>query len=232
MKVRTLRAAYEVAVIAGWALAVSFALALAFGLAVISPAAGAEVPAAQRVVVPPTSYLYRLRLQREVSARFGGTAEVARIAAQVHKESLWRADARSPYAEGLSQFTPATGKWLAQDVCPEIGPHDPWSPDWSVRAIVCYDAWIHARVADAATPCDRWAFVLSSYNGGLNNLQRDQRRASANGADAARWFDHVERFSARASWAFAENRDYVRRILTVLEPAYLAAGWPGVTVCP
>lgn len=198
----------------------------------IGRANGAEVVAPERVVVPATSYLYRYKLQREVIARFGEPSSVARIAAQVHQESRWRADARSPYAEGLAQFTPATGAWLSADVCPEIGPPDPWSADWSVRAVVCYDAWLYARVADAATPCDRWAFALGSYNGGLANLRRDQRRASANGADPAQWFDQVERFSARAHWAFVENRDYVRRILTLLEPAYLAAGWSGVAVCP
>jgi len=198
----------------------------------IASASAAEVaPPPERIVVPATSYLYRFKLQREVVARFGEPSSLARIAAQVHQESLWRADARSPYAEGLAQFTPATGAWLSKDVCPEIGPPDPWSADWSVRAVVCYDAWLYARVADAATPCDRWAFAFGSYNGGLANLQRDQRRASAKGADPARWFDHVERFSARARWAFVENRNYVRRILTLLEPAYLAAGWSGTAVC-
>jgi len=185
-----------------------------------------------RVAIPATSYLYRFKLRREVLARFGSTDNVALIAGQLHKESLWRADARSRYAVGMAQFVPATGEWLARDVCPDIGPYDPWSPDWSVRAIVCYDAWLHARVADAATPCDQWGFVLCSYNGGLGNLQRDQRLASANGADPAKWFDSVERFSARATWARTENRDYVRKILRDLEPAYIAAGWPGQSVCP
>ncbi len=209
---------------------VAFALLACLMCAFIPAAHGAEATAA-RIAIPATSYLYRFKLQREVVSRFGSDAAVARIAAQVHKESLWRADARSKYAQGMSQFTPATGAWLVKEVCPEIGLHDPWSPDWSVRAVVCYDAWLHARVTGAATPCDRWAFTLSSYNGGLANLQRDQRRASASGADPAQWFESVERFSARAAWAIVENRDYVQRILHVLEPAYLNAGWPGVAVC-
>lgn len=211
-------------------------LALALGLvlggwlvlATAAPASG--VTAAPRVAIPAASYLYRFKLEREVTARLGTTDATARIAAQVHQESRWRADARSPYAEGMAQFTPATGAWLVKDVCPEIGPHDPWDPNWSVRAAVCYDAWLHARVS-GATPCDRWAFTLSAYNGGLGWIARDKQRASASGADPARWFGQVELHSARARWAIAENRDYVRRILKSYEPAYIAAGWPGVAVC-
>lgn len=215
----------------GSVLAMAAALSIVMGLVFVSPVHSAEASAADRITIPAASYLYRFKLQREVLARFGSQDDVARIAAQVHKESVWRANARSKYAEGMAQFTPSTGRWLVRDVCPEIGPPDPWSPNWSMRAIVCYDHWLHERVADAATPCDRWGMTLGSYNGGLGNLQRDQRLASANGADPAKWFGHIERFSARAKWAFAENRDYVHKILLVLEPAYIAAGWPGVAVC-
>lgn len=84
----------------------------------------------------------------------------------------------------------------------------------------------------AASECDRWAFVLSAYNGGLTWLRRDQQRASANGADRARWFGHTELHTSRAGWARDENRRYVRRILLTLEPIYIGAGWYGVPVCP
>jgi soluble lytic murein transglycosylase-like protein len=183
----------------------------------------------ERIEIPPTSYLYRFKLEREVSARFGSTAHVARVAGQVHIESHWKPDARSATAQGMAQFIPATAAWL-QSVCPEIGAPDPWDPNWSVRAVVCYDQWLYARVA-GATACDAWAFTLSGYNGGPGWVDRDKRRAAANGADPARWFDSVDRFSARGKAAFAENRVYVSRILRVLEPAYLGAGWAGRAVC-
>lgn len=192
-------------------------------------AGGFDAPAIETISIPPTSYLYRVKLEREVIARFGDSSAVARIAGQVHQESRWRADARSPYAEGMGQFRPSTAAWL-QSVCPEIGPPDPWDPQWSVRAVVCYDHYLHARV-DGATPCDRWAFALAAYNGGLSWVQRDKSRASASGADSARWFGQVEHYSARSARAKKENRGYVRRILTVTEPAYLAAGWIGEAVC-
>lgn len=182
--------------------------------------------------VPATSYLYRAKLVREVLTRFGSTDAVARIAAQVHQESRWRADAASIYAQGMAQFTPATGAWLASSVCPEIGAHDPWNPDWSVRAVVCYDAWLHQRVAGASA-CDRWAFVLSAYNGGLRWVERDRIKSAAAGADPAVWFGAVATHAdaRRAAANVRQNRDYVARILTVLEPLYLAAGWPGQAVC-
>lgn len=220
----------NVAITAGWIAAFLVALALLTCLMCASIAGAADV-AAERIVVPSASYLYRYKLQREVAARFGDQSSVARVAAQVHQESRWRADARSRYAEGLAQFVPATGQWLSQDVCPEIGPHDPWSADWSVRAIVCYDAWLYRRIAGAASDCDRWAFALSGYNGGPTWVVRDRNLASSSGLESARWFDHVALVSARADWALTENRAYVARILRVLEPAYIDAGWPGTAVC-
>jgi hypothetical protein len=38
--------------------------------------------------------------------------------------------------------------------------------------------------------------------------------------------------SSRAPWAFRENRDYVTRILLLIEPAYVLDGWSGEAVCP
>lgn len=200
-------------------------------LAAVAPAAPVQ-PAGAAPSVPAASYLYRLQLAREVEARFGSRDAVARIAAQVHQESRWRAGAKSAYAEGMAQFTPVTGAWLASEVCPEIGAHDPWSPEWSVRAAVCYDAWLHARVAGASA-CDRWAFTLSAYNGGLRWVQRDQITTRNAGADPAQWFGQVAEHadSRRAPANVRENRGYVARILTQLEPLYLAAGWPGRAVC-
>lgn len=178
-----------------------------------------------------SSTRFRLSLEREAVAQFGLDAPVARLAAQIHAESAWEPTAQSPYAQGLAQFTPPTAQWLPT-VCPSVGEPDPWDPAWSLRAIACYDAWLYERVPESASECERWAFVLSSYNGGLRWLMRDRIRASAKGADPARWFSHVERHSTRSPAAMAENRGYVARILKRLEPAYIAAGWPGEVACP
>lgn len=216
--------------VCGWGAAVAALLALTLGLAFITPAAATSATQAAAITIPERSARYRIALEREAGTRFGLDAPVARLAAQIHQESAWRPDAASKYAHGLTQFTPATAAWLP-DVCPDVGSPDVWDPDWSLRAIACYDHYLYANVT-GASECDRWGFALSAYNGGLGWVNRDRTRASATGADAARWFGHVELHSARAKWARAENRDYVRRILLLLEPAYIAAGWPGEAVCP
>lgn len=191
---------------------------------------GGSATTAAPVPIPQASARYRIALQRAAAAQFGIDAPVARLAAQIHQESAWRPGAESAYAQGIAQFTPATAAWLPS-VCPDVGAPDAWDATWSMRAMACYDRYLYERVA-ASRECDRWGMTLSSYNGGLGWLNRDITRASANGADPALWFDNVERFSARSSAARAENRAYVRRILLTVEPAYIAAGWPGQAVCP
>lgn len=181
--------------------------------------------------VPERSALYRLELQRTAATEFGLNAPVARLAAQIHQESAWRPDARSPYAQGLAQFTPATATWIAE-VYPALAPADPWDFAWSLRAQAIYMHHLLTRIKGAASECDRWAFALSAYNGGPGWVARDRRLASATGADSARWWNATENHSQRAAWAFKENRAYPRRILLQLEPAYIKAGWPGSAVCP
>jgi len=197
-------------------------------LCMAMPAVGAA--GAERIRIPDSSAQYRLQVERAAAEYFGLDAPSARIAAQLHQESLWRPDARSKYAIGISQFTPSTAAWLPS-VCPELGPFDPWDAGQAIRGAVCYDHWLHQRVR-GATLCDRWAFTLSAYNGGLGWVQRDKTLAAAASADPLRWFGHVDAHSPRAGWALRENRSYVDRILLRLEPAYIRAGWPGEAVCP
>jgi soluble lytic murein transglycosylase-like protein len=212
--------------------AITLAALLTFAVvaAACTSAAHAATPGVQRVAIPEASARYRAALHREAAQQFGLNAPVARLAAQIHQESGWRPDARSPFAEGLTQFTPATAEWIAGLFPRTLAPADTWDPAWSIRAMVTYNAWLLARVR-GATDCDRWAKALAAYNGGLGWIARDERLAVSRGADAARWFGHVEHHTARAAWAAKENRGYPRRILLVLEPAYIRAGWPGSAAC-
>lgn len=197
--------------------------------ALFAPAARA----ADQVRIPEVSALYRLQIERNAARYFGLDAQPARLAAQLHQESGFNPRARSPYAQGLAQFTPATAKWLPQ-VCPDVGAPDPWDPTWSLRAQPCYMAWLYYRVpklaGGALTECDRWAFAQRAYNGGEGWLLRERRAAAAAGADANDWHV-VALFRIRARWAHAENVGYPRRILLIIEPAYLKAGWPGGPAC-
>jgi len=193
-------------------------------------AVAAHLCHAQQVRIPTDSVRYRMQLERAAGERWGLNAPTARIAAQIQQESGWNPSARSIYAQGLSQFTPSTAHWLPT-ICPQIGAPDPWDADWTIRAVVCYDGWLHDR-APGATPCDRWALTLSAYNGGEGARDREIALAYHARDEPPVWFSQVARFKSRSDAAWRENRDYVRRILLVLEPAYLAADWPGSRVCP
>jgi soluble lytic murein transglycosylase-like protein len=186
--------------------------------------------------IADVSPMLRLAIQREAARNFGleGDEVVARLAAQVQQESAWNPKAASAYAQGLTQFTPATARWLPT-ICPAVGTPDPWDPQWSLRAQSCYMAWLLGRMkpyryAGEMTTCARWIFALRGYNGGEAMLNRERLAAQRAGADANNW-RAVEPYRARAAWAHKENIGYPRRILLVLEPAYLAAGWPGQAVC-
>lgn len=204
-------------------------LALTLVALATSVARASDAPGT-RVIIPERSALYQFRLIRAVTERFNDSAPVARFAAQLHQESRWRHDAQSPVsAQGMAQFMPTTAQWIST-VCRDLGPPDPWSPDWSMRAQACYMRWLVDRNA-GATRCDRWAFAFADYNGGMKWRQRDQALARAAGSDPERWFGHVATYRSRGPSAHRENREYVERILNVLEPAYIAAGWPGSRAC-
>lgn len=155
---------------------------------------------------------------------WGLDAPVATFAAQIHQESRWNERAVSPAgAQGLAQFMPRTARWLPE-VAPETGKPLPFSPSWSIRAMVTYDRWLWKRIR-AASDCDRWAMTLCSYNGGLGWLQRDQSLADSQGLDPRVWSHVAIVNSGRSPANFRENRSYPTRILHTLTPMYRAAGW-------
>ncbi|AMK09637.1 transglycosylase SLT domain-containing protein [Pseudodesulfovibrio indicus] len=205
-----------------WELLLALTVALLTVLGMASWADAGDIPA--------RAQQYRSTLIRCARAEWGLNAPVATFAAQVHQESYWNPDARSPYADGLAQFTASTANWLPE-VAPQVGEADPFNPGWALRALTAYDLHLWSRIS-AATDCDRMAKTLSAYNGGLGWLRRDERLAEAQGLDPAQWWDQVEAVNAgRAPWAIRENRAYPRRILLLLEPLYEGAGW-GKGMCP
>lgn len=185
---------------------------------------------AAHAAVPERSNLYRRLLVTAAHLNFGLSAPISLFAAQVHQESGWRPEARSKFAAGLTQFTPATASWIAK-AYPGLGSAQPLSPKWALAALARYNKHIYDRQGWAATDCDRWAFVLSGYNGGPGWIPRDRRQARQQGADSLRWWGQVELHSRRAGWAFKENRDYPRKIILRWQPLYLDAGWGGPAIC-
>lgn len=176
---------------------------------------------------PPIARKYRAELTRNARVVWGLDAPVAMFGAQVAQESAWDPNARSPYASGLAQFTPATADWI-DDVYADLAPAQPLNPSWALRALVRYDKHLFDRIS-GASECDRHAFMLAAYNGGPGWVTRDQAKAATLGIDAMRYWDAVERVNAgRNGSAFAENRGYPKRIIRIIQPIY--ASW-GRSVC-
>lgn len=191
---------------------------------------GANAAQAQTVQVPDVDARIRLLVEQAAADEWGVDASPARLAAQLHQESSWNPKARSSVgAEGLAQIMPTTGKWLAQQF-PQIGTYDPWDAAWSARAAAVYDHWLLQRNQGAGS-CSSWAFAFSAYNGGETLLHKEQVLAAQHGKDSKRWFGNTANYSARTQANWQQNRDYVHRILIVLEPAYIKAGWSGTAVC-
>ena len=175
-------------------------------------------------LIPPQANQHRSLLTREARMVWGLDAPVATFAGQIHQESRWDERAVSPAgAQGLSQFMPATAKWMPQ-VAPETGEPLPFSPSWSIRAMISYDRWLWKRVK-AASDCDRWHMLLSAYNGGLGWLERDQAQTRMAHMNPLLW-SHVALHNAgRSSANIKENRAYPTRILGRWTELYRAAGW-------
>lgn len=181
--------------------------------------------------IPVDAGKYKRDLTRNARLVWGLDAPIATFAAQIHQESGWRSDARSPVgATGLAQFMPKTADWIS-GLFVALQDNQPSNPAWAIRALVEYDRWLYDRVPYAANHCERMAFVLSSYNGGLGWLLKDVELTRAQGRDPRRWFGHVEHHNGgRAPWAFKENRGYPSRILIDLEQRYRNDGW-GIQSC-
>lgn len=181
--------------------------------------------------IPQEAQQHQRELTRNARAIWGMDAPISTFAGQIHQESGWKANARSPVgAQGLAQFMPDTSRWIAQMYPQSLGEQAPYNPSWALRALVTYDHWLYQRI-QANTECDRWAFVLSAYNGGLGWVQRDRKKAAQMGLDSGRYWSSVDGVNAgRGAAYFRENRGYPQRIITRWQPQYHAAGW-GLGVC-
>lgn len=190
------------------------------------------IVAPSRVRIPEAFARYRRAIETE-SVRIMGPsmARPAFIAAQLHQESRFEPTARSYVgATGLGQFMPATAADMAARY-PECRPADPLSPTWAIRCAIIYDRELYraptARGAGELSACTRWAFALSSYNGGAGWLNRDRTLAAKAGRDPDRWQANVADYSQRAAAAKRENRGYIDRIMVEIAPSYVAAGLIG-----
>lgn len=184
-------------------------------------------------VVPRAALPYRSTLTAAAHRQFGIDAPVATLAAQLHQESGWNANARSGVgAQGLAQFMPATASDLARrrpDLC---APANPFDARWAIRCQSAYMGEQLGALREIATyppmsECSRWAMALSAYNGGMGWVTRDRRMAIDRAMDPNRWFDQVALTPdpRRAARFVRENRGYPQRILLLITPVYVDDSW-------
>jgi soluble lytic murein transglycosylase-like protein len=175
--------------------------------------------------IPREAQRYQLTLKREAQLAWGIQAPVATFAAQVHQESRWRLNARSPVgAEGLAQFMPATANWIG-GLYPSLADRAPTNPTWALRALVTYDKWLADRIR-ADDECQDMAFALSAYNGGLGWVYKRQKLSDQPGLCLGATCQINPGITAASQ---QENQHYPELILRRYEPLY--ASW-GNGACP
>ena len=94
---------------------------------------------------PRNSLKYKRDLIRYSRITWGMDAPVALFASQIQQESSWDYLAKSPYADGLTQFTPSTANWI-KELYPELTNGNVYNPIWSIRAMLLYDQWLDKNI--------------------------------------------------------------------------------------
>ncbi len=201
-----------------------FVLILACLLSVFTQSANAQ---AIQPSIPKNAERFRLTLLRESRMAWGLDAPVASFAAQVQQESSWTEGLTSRTgARGLTQFMPATADWIGT-LRPDLANPNPANPVWALRALVVYDKFLWDRV-QGRNACERLAFAMSAYNGGLGWVNK--RKAKSDAPDSCFGKTCAINPGVTASNQ-AENQSYPERILHRFEPLYVRSGRWGTGVC-
>lgn len=151
-------------------------------------------------------------------------SDIKIIAGQIEAESLWKEKATRQEPSGVISY----GLMQVLDITfNEMKSKHPTLLDaeatdmlqarWGIRAGILYDKKMYKLTNFAETEKDRYAFMLSWYNGGAGWGQKDRKLAEQNGVDKNIWFCSVERFSKRSPWAFKINREYPVKIFKFAE---------------
>src|SRR5574340_792931 len=205
---------------------------------------------ARAAELPPGAVQYLPVLQAEQRAHWPDMPMPSTLAAQVEQETCpsltsrkcWnpRAELKTSleYGFGLGQLT-VTKRFdnfaAARGLDPSLRSRawtDRYDPIRQLRTLVLMDRgsyrYLNRLVPDEGA---RLAMTLSAYNGGLGGVLKDRRLcASIAGCDPGRWFGHVADHSTKAKAAvqgygksfYAINREYVRNVLIVRRPRYVA----------
>jgi len=171
-------------------------------------------------MIDAASLPYLDTIRAEAQFRWGVPAPVPLIVSQIYQESRFDPSARSPVAVGLMQFTNATAKWAGP--ASGYGAFNPLDPVQSIKVGVWYDRHLYDRVQAPKTPCDRWLFTLSAYNGGERWVQKRQSLST----DPGSWAATGPINPGITENNQAENSQYGPRIVYVLQPKFVSLGAP------
>jgi hypothetical protein len=200
---------------------------------------------------PPAALALLPLLALELTTFWPDLSPRSLVAAQVEQETCYslthpkcwnpRAELKTSreYGFGLGQATVTDrfNTWadLRGRYARELGGwtwEDRFDARYQLRAIVLYDRELYRRCAPLmASTRDGHACMASAYNGGFGGFTRDRSLcANTDGCDRERWFGNVERVSYKAKLAapgygksfFDVNREYVRNVLDVRRPRYVA----------
>jgi soluble lytic murein transglycosylase-like protein len=171
--------------------------------------------------IPREALAYRTNFIRIWRFYFGLAQSPSVGFGQVHQESRWKTTAKSKFACGIAQFTPATAAQFAKILPAEVQAQCPTNmgcptdPNWALNALSLYDYRLHRDLTWAATNDDRWRLALAGYNGGAHWLLRERKKAN----NSTRWLD-IANACLRSVDACKENRGYPVVIMEKWRPLY------------
>jgi soluble lytic murein transglycosylase-like protein len=181
--------------------------------------------------IPLGARRYGAAVIRDAHFYWGFGAPVAMFLGQIHQESRWRADARSPDAAGLTQFTPQTAADMTRMYPADLralceGRDCRFDPQWAIRAMIIYDLNLYREFALTTSADDETlAFALAAYNGGARWLTREAMACddwpecnSSHFVDVVRMCGKTH--PARSAASCRENRNYPAAILYRWRPMY------------
>ena len=202
--------------------AMAFLAAFFTALGLVTLIIASAMPARAATTTEASAQRYKLTLKRESHRVWGLGAPVPVFAAQIHQESHWNPAAVSRVgARGLGQFMPATAAWISDIYPATLAGADMANPTWSIRALVTYNNWLHARIRTANDACERMAYTLSAYNGGLGWVYKRQARSNQPGKCLGVTCTINPGIHPANQ---AENEHYPRHILLTLQPRYASCG--------
>ncbi len=219
-----------------WASSLAIALSVSACRRELRPIPAVRAPELQAEdrnapLIPPGARQYGAAVIRDAHFYWGFGAPVAMFMGQIHQESRWRPDARSPDAAGLTQFTPATAadftRMYPADLRALCKHQDcRFDPKWAIRAMVLYDRNLDREFALVSAGDETLGFTLAAYNGGAGWLTREARvcddRPECN---SSQYFAGValmcgKTHPARSAASCRENRNYPAVILFRWRPMY------------